>query len=183
MATRRILILALVTQSLLIVTAWTLSRVLDIAPHWGDHPGRDIAIGFAGALLLAALNFLMLTRAPSNWLVDGVRAVYHEVLIPLFARFDAGSALAVGIVAGLGEEWLFRGVLQPLVGWVAASVMFGLAHVGGRNMLPFGVWASVMGLALGALANATGGLTAPVVAHGLYDILALAYLRRGADIE
>ena len=61
------------------------------------------------------------------------------------------------MAAGLGEEWLFRGVLQPLVGLVAASVLFGLAHVGGRTMLPFGVWASVMGLVLGGLAIVTGG--------------------------
>jgi membrane protease YdiL (CAAX protease family) len=48
-------------------------------------------------------------------------------------------------------------------------------------MVPFGVWASAMGLALGGLAHVTGGLTAPIVAHGVYDILALAYIRRGAQ--
>jgi membrane protease YdiL (CAAX protease family) len=47
-------------------------------------------------------------------------------------------------------------------------------------MVPFGVWASAMGLLLGGLAQATGGLTAPMVAHGVYDMLALAFLRRGA---
>jgi hypothetical protein len=86
----------------------------------------------------------------------------------------------IGAAAGVGEEVLFRGVLQPLVGWPAASVLFGLAHMGGRAMAPFAVWAAVMGGALGALAIATGGIVAPIVAHGVYDVLALAYVRRGA---
>jgi membrane protease YdiL (CAAX protease family) len=37
-----------------------------------------------------------------------------------------------------------------------------------------------MGFLLGALAQATGGLAAPIVAHGVYDMLALAFIRRGA---
>jgi hypothetical protein len=36
---------------------------------------------------------------------------------------------------------------------------------------------------MGMLALVTGGLTAPMVAHGLYDILALEYIRRGAHPE
>jgi hypothetical protein len=37
-----------------------------------------------------------------------------------------------------------------------------------------------MGLVMGALTIATGGLTAAIVAHGVYDMLALEYIRRGA---
>ena len=73
--------------------------------------------------------------------------------------------------------------MQPTLGLVPASVLFGLAHVGGARMLPFGVWATAMGFALGGLAIATGGLVAPIVAHGVYDIVALEYIRRGAHQE
>jgi len=180
MTSRRVLTLALLTQALLIGTAWACSRLLHMPPQWGN-PRRDLVIGLAGAALLACCNYALLTRAPANWLVDGVRAVYHDVLVPLFSRFDLLSAIIVGVAAGIGEEWLFRGVVQPFGGWIIASVLFGFAHVGGRSMVAFGVWASGMGLALGALAHLTGGLTAPIVAHGVYDILALVYIRRGAQ--
>ena len=109
-----------------------------------------------------------------------MRAVYHEVLVPVFGTLDLPGIVIIGIAAGLGEEWLFRGVLQPLVGLLVASVLFGLAHMGGRHMLAFAIWASAMGAALGGLAIVTGGLIAPMVAHGLYDMLALAHLRRSA---
>lgn len=180
MPARRILLLAVATQAALIVIAFSLSRLFDIAPHWGN-PARDIVTGVLGALVLAAVNFILLTRASSNWLVDGVRAVYHEVLVPLFSRFDTPSILLIGVMAGVGEEWLFRGVLLPTIGWVVSSIVFGVAHIGSRSMIAFGVWASGMGFVLGGLALLTGGLTAPVVAHGVYDMLALAYLRRGAQ--
>lgn len=178
-ASRRVLALALVTQSLLLATAWVASRLLDLPPRWGDPP-RDVAIGLAGAVALAAANYLLLLYGPRNWVVGGVRAVYHEVLIPLFSRFSMPSIVVIGVFAGVGEEWLFRGVLQPMTGLAIASVLFGLAHIGNRSMLAFGVWATGMGLLLGALALATDGLIAPIVAHGVYDMLALAYIRRGA---
>jgi CAAX protease family protein len=179
MAARRVFVLALLTQTLLIVVASIVSRVLNLPPRWGQ-PVRDILIGLAGAGILALANYLLLVHGPANWVVVGVRAVYHQVLVPLFSRFDIASIIVVGTLAGIGEEWLFRGILQPLFGWIVASVLFGLAHVGGRNMVPFGVWASGMGLVLGGLAYLTGGLTAPIVAHAVYDMLALAYIRRGA---
>jgi membrane protease YdiL (CAAX protease family) len=180
MNSRRILILAIATQGFLILLAYALSRALDISPRWGN-PARDVVTGLIGAVVLAVINHQMLTRAPSNWLVDGVRSVYQEVLVPLFSRFDPASIVLIGIMAGIGEEWLFRGVLLPAVGWLLSSLAFGVAHIGGRNMIAFGVWASGMGFVLAALALLTGGLIAPIVAHGVYDMLALAYLRRGAE--
>lgn len=182
MSPRRVLLFALLTQALLIVVAWLSSRMLDLPLRWGD-PLRHGMIGVAVAGALAGVNYLLLTHAPANWIVNGVRAVYDEVLVPLFARFGPASIIGLGIAAGIGEEWLFRGVLQPLIGLVAASAVFGLAHVGGMKMLPFGVWAAGMGLLMGSLANATGGLIAPMVAHGVYDMLALEYIRRGAQTQ
>jgi CAAX protease family protein len=179
MAARRVFLLALLTQTVLILTASVVARIMSLPLHWGQ-PSRDIGIGLVGAAVLALANYMLLVHGPANWVVGGVRAVYHQVLVPLFSRFDTLSIVVVGALAGIGEEWLFRGIFQPLFGWVPASLLFGFAHVGGRNMLPFGVWASGMGLVLGGLAYATGGLTAPIVAHAVYDMLALAYIRRGA---
>ena len=179
MSTRSIVALALATEGALVLSAWGLARLLKVDVAWG-YPERDVFIGAIAALILALVNHTVLLRLPSSWIVNGVRAVYHELLLPVFGKLDATSIVVVGVAAGIGEEWLFRGVLQPAVGWIAASVAFGLAHVGGRLMVPFGVWASAMGAALGSLAILTDGITAPVVAHGLYDMLALAYIRRAA---
>jgi membrane protease YdiL (CAAX protease family) len=180
MHSKRIVTLALATQTGLALVAWWCSVAFHVPPQWGS-PGRDAAIGGAAATVLALVNYWLLTRAPSGWLVDGIRDIYHRTVHPLFGRLGPVSAVAIGLAAGVGEELLFRGVLQPLLGVVAASILFGLAHVGGTRMLPFGVWATGMGLVMGMLATLTGGLTAPIVAHGLYDMLALEYIRRSPD--
>ena len=179
---RRILIVALLTQAGLVAIAWWAARVLDQPPQWGE-PLTGAMIGLVAAAMLALGNYLLLTRAPENWLVTGVRTVYRETIVPLFGSLHPIGIVAIGAAAGIGEEWLFRGVLQPLTGLVVASVLFGAAHVGGIRMLPFGVWAAGMGLIMGTLATMTGGLIAPVVAHGVYDMLALAYIRRGAQSQ
>lgn len=180
MSPRRILVVALLTQGGLVALAWWCARVLDLPPQWGE-PLRDSLIGIGAAIALAFGNYFLLTRAPANWVVNGVRDTYRETIEPLFGGLSLPGAVVIGAAAGLGEEWLFRGIVQPLTGVVISSVLFGAAHVGGQRMLPFGAWATAMGFVMGALAIATGGLIAPVVAHGLYDILALAYIRRGAQ--
>src|SRR2546429_277725 len=63
----------------------------------------------------------------------------------------------------------------PLRVELAASVLFGLLHPLGAAYI---VWATAAGAGLGALAIASGGLVAPIAAHGTYNLLALAYLRR-----
>lgn len=179
MSPRRILILALATQGALIALAWFAGDLLGVPPIWGNA-ARDVPIGLAVAVLLALVNYALLVWAPGGWLVNGVRRVYDHLLLRLFAGFGPVSIVLLGAAAGIGEEWLFRGVMQPILGLLATSVVFGLAHVGGRQMLPFGVWAAAMGLVLGTLAKLTGGLIAPIVAHAVYDMLALEYIRRGA---
>ena len=179
-SSRRILIVALLTQAGLVALAWWAARMLNLPPEWGE-PLIDGAIGLLAAAALAAGNYLLLTRAPDNWLVTGVRTVYRETIVPLFGGLHPVGAIAIGAAAGVGEEWLFRGVVQPLTGLVGASLLFGVAHIGGARMLPFGLWAAGMGFIMGGLAIVTGGLIAPIVAHGVYDMLALAYIRRGAQ--
>jgi membrane protease YdiL (CAAX protease family) len=87
----------------------------------------------------------------------------------------------ISLAAGLGEEALFRGVLQsvltqafsPSVGLVAASLLFGFAHCVTRAYV---VFATLFGLYLGWLTIINDNLLAPIVAHTLYDFAALKYL-------
>ena len=96
---------------------------------------------------------------------------------PLFDRIRLWQIVVISLIAGAGEELLFRGVLQPVVGLAASSLIFGAVHVGGRGFVGYGVWAALIGMFLGWLATATGGLLSPIVAHAVYDALALAFIR------
>jgi membrane protease YdiL (CAAX protease family) len=89
----------------------------------------------------------------------------------------------IALLAGFGEEWLFRGVLQKLAEtslhpWAAllvVSVLFGLLHC----ITPaYSVLATLMALYLGWLALVYENLLVVIVNHAFYDFVALVYLLR-----
>src|SRR5262245_23984389 len=131
------------------------------------RPLRDIALGLATAGVLAVLNLWLLRWRESPWPGGALRRVYRVVVQPLFEHLRLWHIVFVSALAGVGEELLFRGVLQPLVGLAAASVLFGAVHVGGREYVGYGLWAACIGLFMGWLTMMTGGLTAAIVAHAV----------------
>ena len=171
----RLTSLAVVTQSGLALAALGGARLTDVRVPWGAaRPLLAATLGLVVAALLAAVNFRLLHRPWGPW--RDVRAAVDEVLVPTFSVLASWQIVVVSVAASVGEELFFRGFLQPLVGVVAASVAFGLAHVVGSRMLAFGVWATGMGVVMGGLAVATGGIVASMTAHACYDVLAFHYL-------
>ena len=86
-----------------------------------------------------------------------------------------GTALLLGVSAGVGEEVLVRGALQPRTGLLWASLLFAAAHV---QYTWFGMLVIVMlGIALGLVRRYTNTTTA-IVVHGVYDVIAAFGLTR-----
>jgi len=76
----------------------------------------------------------------------------------------------LGLLPGLSEELLFRGVMLSALGLnaialIVSSIVFGAAHFSGSGQLPYVVWAAIVGLLLGYSAIATQNLLVPIVAH------------------
>jgi uncharacterized protein len=124
------------------------------------------------------------------WLVHSSRATLRELrqqvewlIAEMFPAASASQFALVALLAGVGEELLFRGVLQhviahwatPLTGLIIASLLFGLAHA--LSKLYFFL-ATAIGLCFGGLVLQYNDLVAPMVAHSLYDFFALSYLSR-----
>ncbi|MFB3853689.1 MAG: lysostaphin resistance A-like protein [Vicinamibacterales bacterium] len=137
----------------------------------------SVAHGAATALAFTALLFLTLRKSPDAWPFDRFKRLSRDVLRPLFAHARPVDLAIISLAAGFGEEVLFRGALQPVVGLVPASLAFGLCHLAGRDTTPLAMWAAFAGIVLGVLKDATGGLAAPVAAHAAYDMLVLALIR------
>ena len=83
----------------------------------------------------------------------------------------------VATLAGVGEEALFRGALQPRIGLVVSNLLFGLAHA----VTPtYAILVFLLGLYLGWLAE-SAGLCAAMLAHGLYDFVAFLLIARSCN--
>jgi hypothetical protein len=142
------------------------------AARSGAQPLRDAALGAAAA---AAVIFLsgVVTRATA-W---GERLA--RALAGLLGRPRLGEIAFLALASGIGEEAFFRGALQPRVGLVLASLIFGLAHlVPRREFLPWTGFSLAAGFLLGGLFAWTGNLIAPVVCHALVNGVNLRLLVR-----
>jgi uncharacterized protein len=174
--------LVLAGEAALAVLAVGLGRLLGISPLATLQPGWSALLwGFLATppLLLALLAVLRTEAGPLRRLVDFVVGE----LGPILARRSLLELALLSTLAGLGEELLFRGLLQAgLMEWVpssialfSASALFGLAHFATST---YAVVAGLMGLYLGALFLLQGNLLAPVVTHALYDFVALLVVVR-----
>jgi CAAX protease family protein len=141
------------------------------------------ALWGALAAVPLVLFFLLLTL---RWPVGPLRQIKtfcEEEFIPLLAGSSWSDMALIALSAGVGEEMLFRGVLQSSleawlgIGWglLVASLLFGLLH---PISMPYIVVTVVVGLYLGGAFMLTGNLLTVMVTHSLYDFALMSYLLR-----
>jgi membrane protease YdiL (CAAX protease family) len=125
----------------------------------GVRIGADFALGIAAAAGVIAF---------SEWLTRRTR-LGRDLAVALagvLGRRSPVECIFLALVSGVAEEAFFRGALQPHVGLVVASLIFGVVHfVPRREFLPWTVFAIAAGFLFGWLFDATGNLVAPIVAH------------------
>ncbi|MEG4271077.1 MULTISPECIES: CPBP family intramembrane glutamic endopeptidase [unclassified Microcoleus] len=126
--------------------------------------GMDLLKGFAIGLAITGGSAIVYQLWP------GYRRsadVYLEVVLkPLFWP----DLIWLGLLPGLSEELLFRGVMLSALGLnvtslVLSSFCFGILHLGSLDQWPYAVWATAVGLLLGYSVLATGNLLVPITAH------------------
>lgn len=187
---RQIVGLAITVEAVLVVIAlagaWWWKLPLERWLFWSTEVAL-VGIGGAGVLLGC---LLLCHRFPAGQIARLMKLV-DELVKPLFRECRTVDVLVISIVAGVGEELLFRGLIQggltlwlvPALGpgsgtalaLVVASVLFGLAHY---LSLEYAVFATVLGMMLGAMFIVTGNLLVPILAHAIYDFVALLILTR-----
>ncbi len=133
--------------------------------------GVDVLWGIALGLGITALSRLV------YWLWPRYRVCSDAYLELVLTPLVWPDLLWLGLLPGLSEELLFRGVMlaaltPPWVGLLVSSACFGILHLGSWQQWPYGVWATCIGLILGLAVLASGNVLVAVVAHGLTNWLA-----------
>jgi membrane protease YdiL (CAAX protease family) len=173
----------LVLVSLVLASLFGIRLVEQLPTDW-----QSFSIAFARGVAVAAVMlvvFFVVYRLPFAEF-RRLREQVEWLVLQLFPRGNLAQFALVALLAGIGEELLFRGVIQtllirwtsPMTGLIIGSLLFGLAH--SLSRLYF-VLAFIIGLLMGWLTLHYTDLTAPIVAHAVYDFVALAYLAKQAQ--
>ncbi|NJL62376.1 MAG: CPBP family intramembrane metalloprotease [Methylacidiphilales bacterium] len=131
--------------------------------NWGWDE-QEFVVGIILGLLITALSsvvyhFNSTYRRSADY--------YLEIVLKPLALPDI---IWLGLLPGLSEELLFRGVLLPALGAndfavIISSVCFGVLHLSGPQQWSYVIWATIVGLVLGYSAIISGNLLVPIVAH------------------
>lgn len=122
-------------------------------------------IAVAGFLLLDFMvSYVWFTVDPDsyNQLADLTGELFENLATPI-------GALSLGLTAGIGEEILFRGALQPRFGIVLTSILFALGHTQ-YALSPALAEVFLIGLVLGIIRSRENTTTA-VLIHVAYNAL------------
>ena len=135
--------------------------------HWEES---ELILGVVLGLIITvfsslAYNFWSSYRQSADYYLD---IVLKPLVFP--------DLIWVGLLPGLSEELLFRGVMLPALGlnhWavVVSSLCFGVLHLNGAQQWSYVIWATIVGLLLGYSTIISGNLLVPIVAHIITNLL------------
>ena len=146
----------------------------------GYGPISLMHVGIIALFIVAAFALSVATDAVFSQVQPDLYREVGEVSQTLFNPKGMGLvpavlfALLIGVGAGLGEETLFRGAVQPVFGIPATSVLFASMHVQYGPSLLLG-YIFVLSIGLGLLRRYIN-TTASFLAHAGYNTLGILAL-------
>ena len=162
----QILLLLGVTAIVLMVISQVWLRVSPVVMLKLTWNASHLLLGLGLALGVSLASALVYRIWPSyrdsaNYYLD---LILHPLVLP--------DLIWVGLLPGLSEELLFRGVMLPEFGldWggiLLSSLCFGALHMTNWQHWAYVVWATLIGIIFAWSAVATGNLLVPIVAHVL----------------
>ncbi|MTF37472.1 CPBP family intramembrane glutamic endopeptidase [Cyanobacterium aponinum] len=153
---------------LIISQIWQRLGKINLIPVKFNLHDFSMGVLIAIAIILASS---ILTRV---W--EDYRHSAEKYLNLIISPLILADLIWVGLLPGLSEELLFRGVMLPAFGydWLAlilSSVFFGILHWSEVSSWHYVVWAIIIGFVLGYSAYITGNLLVPIVAHSLTNFV------------
>lgn len=177
MDNRTLLINLAVTQAILFVIGLLL-YVFFLLPETAlsdllhtHHLSFSLICGIAFAALVVSLDLVLMRLVPQKYWDDG------GVNERLFRDVNVFQIVLIALCVSFVEEWLFRGVLQNIVGWVWASLLFALIHFRYLHNLVYGSLIVIISFGFGLLYELTGSFWSVLVAHFAIDFSLGLFIR------
>ena len=151
-----------------------------LLPDWGPISLLPVKFNTQACLYGAALAVLIIVASGVIYrLWPAYRESADAYLAFVIEPLVWPDLIWLGLLPGLSEELLFRGVILAALGLggiavVVSSCIFGVLHLSNAQQWPYVIWATTVGLALGFSAITTGNLLVPIIAHVLTNLVSSA---------
>lgn len=144
------------------------------------NPLLDIVYGLLGGGLLASLGLLVLQLPMLKQVGNFFKAMFSQL------NLKVPDILFYSFCAGVGEEILFRGAIQPFLGIWVTAILFVLLHgyisLQDKSKSIYGLFLILVAAAFGYAYEYMSIYTA-MAAHFIYDVVMFSYLKRSAKTE
>lgn len=129
-----------------------------------DNLYNSVIIGLLFAFLIVLVNIILSRKLPKELFDDG------GINEKLFSNLPIWHIMVIAVIVGFTEEFLFRGVIQTLLGVFLTSLLFTVIHF--RYLKKYVLLAVTffISLGLGYLVLYFGWFTA-FIAHTLIDFI------------
>jgi uncharacterized protein len=147
---------------LVVAKTWAFLFGVSIVPlSWQP---MHLAMGIGLGLLVTLLSTLIY----EIW--EDYRIAANTYLEMVLKPLELVDVIWLGVLPGMSEELLFRGVVLPsfgmdAVGLIVSSLIFGILHMASLRHWQYAAWAVVVGAGLGAVTIATNSLLPAVTTH------------------
>ncbi|RZT22527.1 CPBP family intramembrane glutamic endopeptidase [Fictibacillus sp. BK138] len=172
---KELLLNVYISQGLFLVIAIVIAFIFDVPFPWKiGSPVTSTGLLLAGAtgLFLPFISIQLKKRLPAHYLDDG------GINEKIFSSLSYPHIFILTGIIAFAEEWLFRGVLQSLLGLVITSLIFSLLHVRYiKKPLLFSI-VTLLSFWLGLLYEVTETIWVPFFAHFLIDFISGCWIAR-----
>jgi membrane protease YdiL (CAAX protease family) len=147
---------------LLVATLWRRFGKVGLMPWHVDASAIMLGVGIGIGIIAASALVYRIWTAYRTSADLYLQLVLKPLVLP--------DVVWLGMLPGLSEELLFRGVMLPalganITGLLLSSLCFGALHFSSPKLWAYAVWATVVGVVLGFSALWTDNLLVPIVAH------------------
>lgn len=138
-----------------------------------EQAGLAISIGLIFAIGVIVLDLFLIKILPNNYFDDG------GVNKRLFRDVNVFHIALIALLVAFVEEWLFRAVLQNIVGLVFASLIFALIHYRYFSKWGYAILIIILSFGFGLLYEWTNSFWAVFTAHFVIDFVLGLMIRYG----
>ena len=178
----QVLILAL-SELIFVIIAIPLYMWLVLPNHpEGELPGIIPPVAPGTSPLVAVLLALMAFVVPLALFLTlykffGKTHFTSDEMLQLAGNYSLPELVVVYLAAGIGEEFLFRGVLVEPCGVVVAALLFTATHFAYWKKPLVLAYTFAIGLVWGAFYFYAGSLALCAFVHAVYNLVVTAYIK------